>query len=1395
MNYYKRTTIRCPSLVGLLATVVLVASPQILVAEIFVNPPPLGAYYWQGSHNGNQIGHLVGNDSPHIFTGGGDAANWARHWNGRYQVDADSDCPENCQPGTFKGLAPQDGDFIFFKDSLIPADVEGPYSISGGSISLPSSYVAFEIHADFSGGSYDVAVIDIWTRSIAVHTGTFPVNFSDTAFRGNQTFTANAVHDTLTFQGATIDSPLIELNGSFTIEAPTPPPDGTPLISITGGSQVLGGVIKSSRGFTRLSESFMRGFGMEVGFSGEAAPAEVTLTNQSDAIFTQFLVVGKEGRGAVALEGTSKMISPEAYGIIGAEGVGSFRISDHSEVELDRIQIGENETGDVAIDTTGKLITNDGILGERQDKQGTANVESHGLWETDNLTIGKDGIGYLYIRDEGTVKIEEEAILGESATGHGFLSLIGPNSKLELAQGGSLTIGQEGTGELSLSEGAKFTSSDEVKLGEMNGSTGIVSVFGSGSVWEIEGDLNVGNGDGSGTAHGEVTVESGGELKVGELSTIRVGRLEHSVGKMTLRGASSKITGVTGTAVPLEIGSAGTGTLQIEEGFKLSLGGKKMTLGVESTGNGTVKLTGDGSELTVNNLTIGENSKGLFEVADHGKLIVTGTEMWIGKEQGSDGTLRIKDSGSQLEFAGKFSIGDNGKGTLELNDGAQIATDTLTLGKFAGSEGVVSLDNAQTGGTTKFETTGELILGNEGRGVLNVAVGSRMDVGTHAILAKQTGSHAEVNIQNLTSTWDIDGDLTVGNFGDATVTLKKGLVDVKGDLILGDQAGSHGTFFVEDSENLRGLKLRKGLVIGKAGHGMLSVVDGGKVDLSELGSFDGIVTLGQMQHSNGLAIIEGGQSQLIATALVVGERGTGSVNVNDHGKLTVLETLEIGNGFDSIGSMEITGQGSTLLVAGNTTLGENGRGTLTLSDHASATLEGTVSIGDPGSVGVQDSKVTVAGNATLAAVNNDLIIRHRGTLEVTGAGSEASFADVTVSGRLGPLASLNIASQGKVKADDVLLREAALTISDEGTLESRSLQVLDQATVNVSGGGSKISQVSVIRVGTTSAGEMSLASGGNLDFGSAQDTLEIGAQGKLTMGDNTSVQMNLGLISIQGVAELTGVGSHINNPGGSIGVAGTLKIAAGSNGIKAASINVGSTGKVYAASVADQVHGRIVGKVSNAGTLIVGQSPGVMVIEGDYEQTSGGALELEIGGLTPGEQFDQLVVTGSAIIDGALNLAIINSGGGFHLPTVGDQFSLLTAQGGITGAFDNVASLRSVAGGSLVHWSLESSGDVMVLEAASIIPLHDGDYNANGIVDASDYVVWRHLQGSINLAADGNRDGVIDSLDFGVWRANFGRTANSGSGASPNTAVPEPATCVLLVIAAAAGCPRRSRAV
>ncbi len=65
-----------------------------------------------------------------------------------------------------------------------------------------------------------------------------------------------------------------------------------------------------------------------------------------------------------------------------------------------------------------------------------------------------------------------------------------------------------------------------------------------------------------------------------------------------------------------------------------------------------------------------------------------------------------------------------------------------------------------------------------------------------------------------------------------------------------------------------------------------------------------------------------------------------------------------------------------------------------------------------------------------------------------------------------------------------------------------------------------------------------------------------------------------------------------------------------------------------------------------------------------------------------------------------------------------------------------------------------------------------GDFNHDGTVDATDYVVWRKGLGTTY---------ILD--DFNTWRANFG-SSNSSKASASSVAVPEPAAWVILGVGA-----------
>jgi hypothetical protein len=67
-----------------------------------------------------------------------------------------------------------------------------------------------------------------------------------------------------------------------------------------------------------------------------------------------------------------------------------------------------------------------------------------------------------------------------------------------------------------------------------------------------------------------------------------------------------------------------------------------------------------------------------------------------------------------------------------------------------------------------------------------------------------------------------------------------------------------------------------------------------------------------------------------------------------------------------------------------------------------------------------------------------------------------------------------------------------------------------------------------------------------------------------------------------------------------------------------------------------------------------------------------------------------------------------------------------------------------------------------------------GDYNANGTVDAGDYVVWRGNEGTSNSLANDPIGGTIGPAHYEQWRANFGAPASASGAGGSASAVPEP---------------------
>ena len=203
--------------------------------------------------------------------------------------------------------------------------------------------------------------------------------------------------------------------------------------------------------------------------------------------------------------------------------------------------------------------------------------------------------------------------------------------------------------------------------------------------------------------------------------------------------------------------------------------------------------------------------------------------------------------------------------------------------------------------------------------------------------------------------------------------------------------------------------------------------------------------------------------------------------------------------------------------------------------------------------------------------------------------------------------------------------------------------------------------------------------------------------------------------------------------------------------------------------------------VTFTGTFDPGLSPTLTTV-GSITFASTSTLIMELGGTAPGSGHDQIDASGTLALDGTLLVSLVNGFG----PSSGNSFDLFD-WATINGTFDNL-SLPALGAG--LAWDVSQLYTAGVL---SVVAGLVGDYNNNGTVDAADYVVWRKYQGTTHVLPNDPTGGTIGAAQYTTWRANFGKPPGNGSGTTVSAAVPEPATPVLLMLAAAGWYLRRSR--
>jgi T5SS/PEP-CTERM-associated repeat protein len=507
----------------------------------------------------------------------------------------------------------------------------------------------------------------------------------------------------------------------------------------------------------------------------------------------------------------------------------------------------------------------------------------------------------------------------------------------------------------------------------------------------------------------------------------------------------------------------GTGTLNIENGGTVT-NQTFAYIGNSATATGTVNVTGTGSAWnSTGELHVGHTGTGMLNI-ENGASVSTDGITLLGVDSTATGAVAVTGAGSAWETTGDIAVGNVGTGTLNIENGAAVSNDGVSyLGLYAGSTGTATV----TGPGSVWENTGKLYVGYLGVGTLLIENGATVSTGGGSRVGLSAGSTGTATVTGTGSVWNIAEHLDIGTVGTGTLNiLNGGVVNNQLDGSIGLFSGSYGTVNVDAST---WSIPSDDLVVGYHGTGELNISNGGQINTY-------VGRIGYTSTGIGTAHVSGG-SVWEQQALFVGYDGHGTLLIDDGGRIESAYGT-IGHQTGSVGVATVTGVGSTWNSESGMTIGNTGNGTLLIENAATVSLGVRLRLGFAAEgIGV----VNLAGG-TLDLNDGEIIVGlGDGTFNFTGgtlknAGSIQLGEPFAQDG--GTLAPGSSIGQTDIVGDYDL---------NAGTLE-----------IELGGLGDPIDMVSVT---------------GDIDITSLGTTLDLIALGPMTAGTYTLLETTAGTIT------------------------------------------------------------------------------------------------------------------------------------------------------------------------------------------------------------------------------------------------------------------------------------------
>ena len=591
----------------------------------------------------------------------------------------------------------------------------------------------------------------------------------------------------------------------------------------------------------------------------------------------------------------------------------------------------------------------------------------------------------------------------------------------------------------------------------------------------------------------------------------------------------------------------------------------------------------------------------------------------------------------------------------------------------------------------------------------------------------QDGAALVVNADSLDNSGDgIDGPIIVADKGQLTLNLSDGsdvIFEGDGKLIYhGNQFSDHFLPIPANGSALAFHGTSELNIDGSGGSSARIKLNGGTLNIKDAGEAfrmsAGSQTSGDTNEINGGTINGPGELQIAFNQAL---RGFGVINaqVDGDGFAQLIATdglLAVNGGIEDIGTLGTSGAAAILDVTNtwNTNVTE------------AVVLDGGQIQGAP--IANSGTNGIVGHGTVISRIDNNSTIQANGLLVI-----DNELNDWDGSANTGDLRAINGSLELR---DNEFFSFNGFVEANAGEVFANGFELRMGSASNMllTNGTYKSTHSTIFKGHLASNGNSSLDIDGTATFVSGSTTNVFGT----LLLEGTEVEVEAGA-SLAGVP--AGLGMLIN------GESSTLTLLDG--------------------AVLDLI-------IENDGTLALGNSPG-QTTGLDFQQNAPGIWDLEIGGLGLSD-FDRMNLTGTALLDGTLDLSLIM---GF-VPTLGDTFSILSANGGVTGMFTSIMQPGTMP--SDLIFDVNYLGTVVQLEVVGA-PEYTADYDNDGDVDADDLAQWQGDFGGPGSDADG--DGDSDGFDFLAWQQQLGSGVSVL--ATSTTSVPEPSTLFLTGLATCFG--------